>query len=149
MLSPWTRALAVGAAAGSRASLGFTAPLRLTGRPALAAVHALGVVGELVGDKLPMAPSRLDRGGPVVRAVAGAVGGATVAVAARRADDALGAGHVAFAAALGAAASLAGTYGGATWRRFVAERGLPDWPAALAEDAVALGLARVGLREVG
>jgi uncharacterized membrane protein len=128
------RSVLLGVAAGSRASLGVAAPVLAGGRaPASArAATALGVVGELVGDLLPRTPSRLLPPGPQARAVSAAVGGALLA---RRA----GAGMV-LPALLAATASAAGTWGGAAWRRWAGRHG-PDWPAALAEDAVALVLA--------
>lgn len=132
------RAVLLGVAAGCRASLGVAAPV-LAGRAgesrppvAVRAGAVLGVLGELVGDLLPATPSRLRPPGPQARAAAAAVGGALLA---RRA----GAG-VLLPAVLAAGASAAGTWGGAAWRRWAAGHG-PDWPAALAEDAVALALA--------
>lgn len=139
------RSLAVGLAAGSRSTLGAAAPLLVARRPWLRALGALAVAGEIVGDKLPTAPSRLDGPGPAVRAVAGAVGAVTLAVAARRAGDpdatAWSVPGTLVAAVVGAAGGLAGAYGGAAWRRAVAARDLPDWPAAVVEDVVALALA--------
>ncbi len=134
------RTVLLGVATGSRASLGVAAPLlggRAAGsRPprAVTVGVALGVVGELVGDLLPITPSRLRTPGPQSRAATAAAGGVLLA---RR--DGVG---VLLPAVLAALASAAGTWGGAAWRRWAARRG-PDWPAALAEDAVALTLARV------
>jgi uncharacterized membrane protein len=133
------RAVLLGVAAGSRSALGVAAPVlggtRVPG--AVRAGVALGVVGELVGDLLPMTPSRLRPPGPQLRALAGAVGGVLLA---RRAGV-----GVVLPAVLGAGASAVGTWGGAAWRRWAARRG-PDWPAALAEDAVALTLAGLAAR---
>ncbi|MFI2105232.1 hypothetical protein ACH436_18220 [Isoptericola sp. NPDC019693] len=143
------RALALGVAAGSRASLGVAAPLlgpppahrlpthRLR-RPAATArlVAGLAVAGEIVGDKLPGTPSRLERPGPESRAGSGAVGGLLLALRHHAAP-----GSVALAAAVGAVGGVVGTGVGAAWRAAFARRGWPDLPAALAEDAVALGLA--------
>lgn len=137
------RAVLLGVAAGCRSSLGVAAPL-LGGRAAVSgprrlvrAVVALGVVGELVGDLLPVTPSRLRPPGPQVRTATAAVGGALLA---RRAGV-----GVLLPAVLAAGASAAGTWGGAAWRRWAARRG-PDWPAALVEDAVALTLARLAVK---
>jgi len=145
------RALAIGAAAGSRSSLGVAAPVlarRAGDRPGagsawrrrlVRAVACAAVVGELVGDKLPTTPSRLDPPGAYVRLASGAVGGVLVA---RRRTRGLG---VVAAAAAGAAGAAVGTWGGAAWRRLaVGER--PDWPGAVAEDAVALTLAAWAVR---
>src|SRR5690606_1967013 len=61
---------------------------------------------------------------------------------ARRRTRGLG---VVAAAAAGAAGAAVGTWGGAAWRRLaVGER--PDWPGAVAEDAVALTLAAWAVR---
>ncbi|MFD6179169.1 MULTISPECIES: hypothetical protein [unclassified Isoptericola] len=143
------RALALGVAAGSRATLGVAAPLLGPApahrhpthglrRPAsvLRLVAGLAVAGELVGDKLPATPSRLDASGPDVRAGSGAAGGLLLAVR----HHATAASTVA-AGLAGAVGAVAGTGGGAAWRAAVARRGWPDLPAALAEDAVALTLA--------
>jgi len=143
------RSLALGLAAGSRATLGVAAPLlgpvpahrlpthrlrRPAGLPRLLA--GLSVAGELVGDKLPSTPSRLDSPGPQSRAASGALGGLLLA---RRHHA--GAASTVAALVAGAAGGAAGTFTGAAWRSVVASRGWPDLPAALAEDAVAVGLA--------
>src|SRR4051812_22440420 len=107
------------------AALGFTAGLR-TFTP-LAAVHrhrllVLAAAGELVTDKLPFTPSRLQPPALAGRAASGAIAGG--AVAGRQ------------GAALGAAAALAAAYAGARVRG--------KWPGlatALAEDAVAVSVA--------
>lgn len=139
------RAALLGVAAGCRASLAVAAPVlavRADGSRAPAVTRAaavLGVVGELVGDLLPTTPSRLDPPGPQSRAAAAAVGGALLA---RRAGV-----GVLLPAALAASSSAMGTWGGAAWRRWAARHG-PDWPAALAEDVVALVLARAATRRL-
>ncbi|MCO7275512.1 hypothetical protein [Cellulosimicrobium cellulans] len=142
------RALALGVAAGSRSSLGVAAPV-LGGwvggdGPGVVGVlvrgtAAAGVAGELVGDKLPQTPSRLDPPGPVFRLASGALGG--VLLARRRSGPA----GVVAAAVAGAAGAAAGTWGGAAWRR-LAVGSRPDWPGAVAEDAVALTLAALAVR---
>lgn len=141
------RAVLLGVAAGCRASLGVAAPV-LAGRAdgsrppvAVRVGTVLGVVGELVGDLLPTTPSRLRPPGPQSRAAAAAAGGALLA---RRAGV-----GVLLPALLAAGASTAGTWGGAAWRRRAATRGRPDWPAALAEDALALALARAATMRLG
>jgi uncharacterized membrane protein len=134
MLSnPYVRALAAGASAGSRT---FTAPaLTLeAGGSVWAGAAFLAAAGELVADKLPVMPSRLRPGGLIARFVSGAFCGAAVA---ERNAGTRPLGFVLGALAAGGAAWL-----GAGWRRFVAERGWPDFPAAIAEDAVAYSLAR-------
>ena len=131
------RSLAIGTAAGSRASLGVAPPLltsSATGRGATVAkvVAGLGIVGELLGDKLPGAGSRLEPPGPATRMASGAIG---ALVLARRAEV-----GVLLPVLLGAAGGAAGTWGGAAWRAAWVGKG-PDWPAAVTEDAVALSLA--------
>ena len=46
---------------------------------------------------------------------------------------------------IGTVGALAGSYGGAWWRQWAGRR-MPDWQAALAEDAVALTMAAAALR---
>ena len=104
----------------------------------------LAAVGELVADKLPATPSRMSRGPLVGRVVSGGVAGAVLAAStgARR-------GGLALPALVGAAGGWLGSWGGFTARRaLVARTGLPDPAVAVAEDAVALGLAAVAVRGV-
>lgn len=98
------RSLLLGCAAGARSSLGPGGPT-ISGRhrPLVRSIAALGVLGEIVADKLPVAPSRLAHGGALVRAASGAIGGALLA---RRVH----AGTVA-PALVGALGGLAGAYG--------------------------------------
>lgn len=131
------RSALVGVAAGSRSTLGLAQPFLVARHRGVRVLGLLAAGGELVGDKLPSAPSRLDPPGPAFRAVAGALGAVTLG---RRAGS-RSVPAVLMAAALGAAASTAGTWGGAAWRRFAAARGWPDLPAALGEDAAAVTLA--------
>ena len=145
---PVLRSAALGLASGARTTLGFAAPLvhwragridadhrRL--RTAAAVGSVLLVAAELVGDKLPQAPSRLDPPGPLVRAASAAVGSALL----RRG------GSPALAPVLlaGVAGSVAGTYGGAAWRAWASGR-VPDWQAAVVEDVVAVLLAGTAAR---
>ncbi len=131
------RALALGLAAGGRATLGIGAPVVARGPLAARVLLGLAVVGELVGDKLPQTPDRTEPGSLAGRAVSGAIGGAVLA---RRA----GRGPVP-AAVLGGAAALAGSFLGIGWRR-AAVGHLPAVPAALIEDAAVLGLAACAVR---
>ena len=135
------RSLALGLASGMRASLGLGAPALVgaaRGRPESTfaklsrAAKALGVAGELVGDKLPQTPSRLDPPGLAARFISGAAGGFALA---RRQDV-----SPAYPVLIGVAGATAGAYGGAAWRRWAGAR-VPDWQGALAEDALALKLA--------
>ncbi|MFF2620299.1 hypothetical protein [Oerskovia jenensis] len=136
------RSLAIGVAAGSRASLGLAPPVltsSLSGPWGMLAkvVGALGVAAELTGDKLPSAGSRLEQPGPPIRMTSGAVG---ALVLARRAEA-----GVLLPVLLGAAGGAAGTWGGAAWRAAAVGR-RPDWQAAVVEDAVALSLAAFAVR---
>lgn len=128
------RSALLGIAAGSRASLGVAGPALSDGaRGTVAGLrHAMvvtGVIGELTGDKLPSTGSRLVPPSPQGRAVSAALGGAVLA---RRAGR-----RVWLPAATAAAFSTVGTWGGAAWRAWAAQRG-PDWRGAIAEDLVAL-----------
>jgi len=129
----YTSSLGIGAVAGLRT---FTAP---------AAVHATGesiwagplffvAAGELVGDKLPMTPSRLSAGPLVARLVSGGWCGGELAA---RADGAR-----AIGIALGAAGAAAGAWLGYTIRAYLGERGLPPFALAVVEDAIAIAGAR-------
>jgi len=127
------RSALLGWAAGARASLGPGLPTLLGGGGAVVrAGAATGIVGELIGDKLPAAPSRLANGGAQSRAASGAIGATMLAGRA---------GARPFVpAAVGALGALAGAYGGFAWRAWAVDR-MPAWQAAVAEDAVALGAA--------
>lgn len=103
----------------------------LLGRPAVGAVLKLFAAGELVGDKLPFVPSRLDPGPLAGRMASGAVVGATIA---RLGNSSAGAG-----ALLGAASAVAGAFTAFHARRALGEKtGLPDPLVALGEDALVL-----------
>ncbi|MCV2396170.1 hypothetical protein OEB99_17805 [Actinotalea sp. M2MS4P-6] len=126
------RAVALGLAAGGRASLGVAAPVLARGPRAAQVLLGLAVAGELVGDKLPTTPDRTESLSLVGRAASGAIG---AVVLARRAG-----GAPVPAALVGGAAAVAGSFLGIGWRR--GARGhLPDLGAALIEDAAVLALA--------
>lgn len=160
----YVRAAVLGAVAGMRTQLPFAAlglaanrggfaaeagwPLSLLRSPAVLAGLGASALGELVVDKLPIAPSRLAPGPFVGRVAFGAVVGAAVA---RAAGESAAVGAV--AGALGAVAGAeAGYHARATLGRWT---GLPDavWGAAEDGVAVALALFAVGvparLAEVG
>ncbi|MDF2968278.1 MAG: hypothetical protein K0Q93_2056 [Nocardioidaceae bacterium] len=137
------RSAALGLAAGGRTSLGMAAPVlswrtsragecRSRLHTATRVMSIIGVALELAGDKLPQAPSRLDRRGVAARVVSAVSGSAVLC---RR--DHVAPGLPLLAAALGA---LTGAYGGAAWRAWAADR-MPAWQGALVEDVVVLGLA--------
>jgi uncharacterized membrane protein len=94
---------------------------------------ALAALGEYVGDKLPMTPSRLAPGPLVGRAVSGAMAGALVARDVR--------GSAWTGALLGAGGAVLGSFAGNKLRAQVVKvSGLPDPFVAIVEDAIALGL---------
>lgn len=133
------RAAVLGVAAGSRASLAVAAPALADpgSRGVTRLLTRAGVAVELVGDKLPSTPSRLLPPGPQSRAVAAALGGAALARQRGR--------SVWLPAATAALWSTAGTWGGAAWRTWAAQRG-PDWRGALAGGAGAVTPARLAAR---
>jgi uncharacterized membrane protein len=136
------RSFGLGIATGMRSTLGATAP-GLFGRVSvstpgkLARLAAVG--GELVADKLPNTPSRLEGPGLAFRVAAGVDGGFLLAHHADVSPNAC-----ILAASLGA---VAGSYGGLAWRRWSgAQRA--DWHAAVLEDLAAVALAYGACRGV-
>jgi uncharacterized membrane protein len=134
-----------GAATGLRSTVGMAAlinagvpglPRQLTGHAAQVAA-SLGVAGELVADKLPSAPSRLEPAGLGGRVVLAAAAGAVLARGAK--DSLLPAVVVAAAAAL-----LSARVGHDV--RAAASKRVPPAAAATAEDMVALALAAASAR---
>jgi uncharacterized membrane protein len=86
---------------------------------------------EIVADKLPMTPSRKHAAAFAARVISGALAGAAVGAASRRA---------AFGTLLGMAGAIVGTEGGAAFRSWLASLFDRDLPAAVIEDLVALAL---------
>ncbi|KAA1425269.1 hypothetical protein FE697_005225 [Mumia zhuanghuii] len=142
--SPRTVLLAsavAGLASGGRSSLGPVVTCFVGTTSSWARAGAVtGVAVELVGDKLPRTPDRLGLAPLTGRVVAGGVTGVLLARA-RRVRGAL-------PAVAGAGGALAGSYAGAAWRAAWARSGRPDLPAAIIEDAVAIGLAYAAYRAV-
>jgi uncharacterized membrane protein len=129
-----------GAATGLRSTIGMGAlieaesaglPSRLTRRGARLAAR-LAVAGELVADKLPSTPSRLELPGLAARTAFGAASGAVLARATSH--------RVLPAVLLGSASALVGAKAGHDLRVANAQRFSPVAVAA-AEDSVAIGLA--------
>ncbi|MFI7585531.1 hypothetical protein ACIB24_00485 [Spongisporangium articulatum] len=139
------RSVLLGAASGSRSSLGVTATTLSDGatpgfgRRARRSLVLLATAGELVGDKVSSV-SRTEPVGLGPRLGSAAAGGFTLA---RRRRGGVVAPLLAGAVAAGAAAG--GAYAGVAWRRWAAQR-VPDWQAAVAEDAAAITLAAVAVR---
>jgi len=95
----------------------------------------LVAAGELVVDKLPFAPPRTSPPALVVRVLSGAFCARALARDGRTSKL--------VAMGVGALGALAGTYGGFAARRYLTgTRGWPDFPIAVVEDVLALGLAR-------
>jgi uncharacterized membrane protein len=104
-------------------------------------VATVFAVLELIADKLPFVPSRLGAGPLAVRVLSGGGCAVVLAVAAHAA--------VAPSALAGAIGALAGAWTGYhVRRRLTADRRLPDLAVALAEDALAIGLAMLAVTRV-
>ncbi len=117
-------------------------PFAFLQNPISLGVFSALAVGELVGDKLPKTPPRTDTF-PLLARIAFAAGCAaalTFAVAKR--DEALSPSvtSVAAIAAIAGIGALAGAFAGFLARRSLTKQtGLPDFPVALVEDAIAIG----------
>jgi len=117
-------------------------PLKLLGTEAGRNASYLAAVGELLADKLPVTPSRVERGALIGRVLSGALAATTLASAAgvrgvRLIPPALA----------GGAGAWAGSWGGYLARRAAVERtGLPDPVVAVAEDLLAGALAVAAVR---
>lgn len=140
-----------GAATGGRAFTGLAAlamtarqdastpPDIVLTRPDVRGLVGVLAVGELVADKLPAAPSRLEPLGLSGRIVIGALCGAIV-------DDDDGAGTVG-CALVGALAAVAAAWLGTRWRSGAFSAFGRDWVGAVIEDATVTGLAAAAVRE--
>jgi len=126
------------AASRGRLDLGGT-PLAFLSSSRLAKAALAMALGEAVGDKLPMAPSRTSLPPLLGRAASGAlVGAALFASGGRRA---------ATGAALGSTTAIVAAFAGEWLRALAGEKsGLPDPVVALAEDAIVL---LIGFRSLG
>ncbi len=147
MPDPLTQAFVLGVVSGMRAALGpalVSHKLSRRGSPDLgrlnfvclpttAAVLKVAAAGELVGDKLPTTPNRIQLGPLSGRAMSGALCGAALGRSSRQS---------AFSGALvGAVAAVTGAYAFYYLRRELTHKhGLPDVWVALTEDALALGV---------
>ncbi len=105
--------------------------LAFLGSSRISKLLVLMELGELIGDKLPRAPSRTALLPLLGRAVSGAVVGAAVFVAGDR--------RAASGAAVGSTAAIIAAFAGERLRALIVEKsGLPDPVVALAEDAAVL-----------
>lgn len=175
------RSALVGLATGARSFSGLAAQVAVTpelsqrqpeatfGRLWVKAVAGLAAVGELVGDKLPTAPSRL---APPVLLPRLALAAGTALLVARAEDEEARARRsptaheqgpaeasvwpqgslpalprsAAAGVPVAVAASLLSAYLGHAWRGRAARVLRRDWPGAVLEDAVTLGLAVLATR---
>jgi uncharacterized membrane protein len=136
------RSMAAPAAMSRAAAAGRLGPLEGTPFEALGSSGAARVltvleVGELLGDKLPLAPSRTSPLPVLGRAAFGALVGATLCISEGR--------RASVGGALGAVGAVAFAYAGERLRMLIGEQlGVPDLAVALVEDAVVLfGVSRL------
>ncbi len=126
------------AAAKGLVSLDGT-PLAFLNSPRLSKVLVIMELGEIVGDKLPITPSRTSPPILLGRAASGGLVGAISYLSEGR--------RIATGAVLGSCAAAAAAFAGERLRVLVGEKtGLPDPVVALAEDAVVM---IVGHRSLG
>lgn len=98
-------------------------------------------IGEVIGDKLPATPSRLEPAPLGGRIAFGALAGAALGTEGR------GKVTIIRCAIAGGVGGAAGTYGGYHARKAVVEAtGMPDPVVAVAEDAIAVTLATTAVR---
>lgn len=139
-----TRAALLGLASGGRSTIGLAALAvsagdsgsALTGRWTRRLAGA-ACLAELVGDKLPQTPSRLEPPGSIPRLVLGAVSGAVLAHREGNSRQATVA-----AAMFGLLGAAAGTRLGAAWRKLGHANFGSDLPGAAIEDASCVAAAR-------
>jgi uncharacterized membrane protein len=99
--------------------------------PLTAVVFTLFAAVELVLDKLPFTPSRLEAVPLAARILLGALTGATLCAAAQQ--------SIAVGGVVGGVGSVAGALAGHRVRRYLTTtKRLPDLPVALCEDAIAI-----------
>jgi uncharacterized membrane protein len=130
--------LLIGAASGLRAftPLGVLALDSRADRPLRTGAALFAAGGELVGDKLPSTPARTKAGPAIARVVTGAIGGSIIAPRDKRLSGAIA----------GAVGAIASTQGGFRARAFGAGLAKSDWPAAVAEDLLAVGLSLAAVK---
>ena len=105
-------------------------PLDFLTRPAALIVGVVLALSELIADKLPFIPPRIQAGPLTVRFLLGAFCGSALATAA-------GISWI-FPAIIGGVSAIIGAYAGYWLRRNITSRGVKDLPIALLEDAVAI-----------
>jgi uncharacterized membrane protein len=135
---------AIGKASGFRSSIGISVGLLTWFRGSkyerlASGGSAVATAGEIVMDKLPSTPSRLDPGPLGGRILAGA--GGAYAVARAVGNDPIP------AAVIGGLSAVAGSYAGHAYRGW-ASTTVPPVAAAVVEDAVAVAIGAAVLHEV-
>ena len=111
------------------------------GSPRISKALVLMELGELVGDKLPITPSRTSLPPLLGRAASGALVGAAIFVSEGR--------RATIGAALGSSAAIVAGFAGERLRSLTVEKtGLPDPVVAFAEDATVLIVGLRSLRNV-
>jgi uncharacterized membrane protein len=109
-----------------------------TGMLVTAIVFTAFAVGEYIGDKLPQTPNRITTFPLAARMVFGGLVGAVIVINVYQPTF--------MGILLGALSALIGAFLGFYLRRFLTTMcKFPDFPIALAEDAVAIGLAFIAL----
>ncbi|MEO7261607.1 MAG: DUF4126 domain-containing protein [Jatrophihabitantaceae bacterium] len=147
-MSVLMRAIMLGLATGGRSTAGLAA-LALTngssggalGSPWTRRLAGVAAAGELVGDKLPQTPSRLQPRGLALRLAFGAVAGAVLTHREGGSRN-----RAALAGALGLLGAGAGSRLGASWRQTAGRRFGKDLPGALIEDACCAAAVRYASR---
>jgi len=147
-MSLLSRAVLLGLATGGRSTTGLAA-LAVTNPSTAGALASrwtrrlagTATAGELLGDKLPQAPSRLQPKGLLPRLALGAAAGAVLAH--REGGDR---NRTLLAGALGLAGAAAGSWLGVSWRKLANRRFGKDLPGALIEDASWLAVAHYASR---
>ena len=121
-------------------------PFAFLANPISLIVFTVLALGEYIGDKLPKTPSRISAFPLAGRAAFGAACGAVLATIAGATSTSTAPGHLQFGGPfflsilVGGAAALVGAYAGFLLRRSLTKSaGLPDFPIALTEDAIAIG----------
>lgn len=123
-------ALSRAAAAGRIGGLSDT-PFAVLGSSKVSTLLTFFEAGELIGDKLPMTPSRTSAPPLLGRAASGAVAGAALFVSSER--------RAATGGVLGAASAVAAAYVGERLRTRIGQlTGVQDPAVALIEDAIVL-----------
>ncbi len=112
--------------------------------PAARSVLQFAALGEMVVDKLPIVPDRIEAGPLLGRVVWGAVAGGVLAQLNR--ESCIQGALLGGAAAAAATATYAGYY---VRKALTQDEGLPDLPVALSEDVIAIALARHACQGAG